>query len=51
MSAVEIHLEVCVVCARTVVSEETVTEWCRMFQDGQTNAHDEEQNGRPAICN
>jgi hypothetical protein len=51
MSALEIHLEVCVACAQNVFNEETVTQWCRMFKDGQTNASDEEQSGRIAICN
>jgi hypothetical protein len=46
MSAVEIRLELCVVCSQTVMSEEII----RMFKGWQTNIHDEERNGRPAIC-
>jgi hypothetical protein len=34
MSAVEIHLELCmVVYGQTVMSEETVRQWCKMFKD------------------
>jgi hypothetical protein len=32
------------------MNEGTVTQWCRMFKDGQANnVHDEEQSGQPAI--
>jgi hypothetical protein len=34
MSAVEIHLEICVVYGQNVKSEGTVRQWCRMFEDG-----------------
>jgi transposase len=31
------------------MSEGTVRQWCRMFKDGQTSAHDEERSGRPSV--
>jgi hypothetical protein len=50
MSAVEIHRELCAaVCSQNVMSEETVKQWRRMFKDGRTDVHDEEQNGRSSV--
>jgi hypothetical protein len=48
-SAVEIHYESCVVYRQNVMHEETVRQWCRMFKDGQTNVHDEQQSGQPSV--
>jgi hypothetical protein len=31
------------------MSEGTVRQCCRMFKDGRTNVHDEEQSGRPSV--
>jgi transposase len=50
-SAVEIHLELCVVYGQHVVSEGTVRQWCRMFKDRRTKVHDEERSGRPFVMN
>jgi transposase len=33
------------------MSEGTVRQWFKMFKDGQTNVHDEEQSGRPSVVN
>jgi hypothetical protein len=38
------------VCGQNVMSEGTVRQRCRMFKDGRTNVHDEEQSGQLAIC-
>jgi hypothetical protein len=46
MSAVEIHLEVCVVYAQNVMSEETVTHGAECSKMGRQMLI-----GRPAICN
>jgi hypothetical protein len=35
MSAVEIHCELCVIYSQTVMGEQTVRHWCRMFTDRQ----------------
>jgi hypothetical protein len=29
--------------------EGSVRQWGKMFKDGRTNAHDEEQSGRPTV--
>jgi hypothetical protein len=42
-SAVEIHREFrAAAYGQNVMSDGTVRQWCRMFKDGRTNAHDEE---------
>jgi hypothetical protein len=46
VSAAEIHCELCVVYGQIVMS---VRQWCRMFKDGQTNAHDEKRSARPCV--
>jgi hypothetical protein len=33
---------------KNVMSNWTVRQWCRMFRDGWTDVHDEEQSGRPS---
>jgi hypothetical protein len=49
-SAAEIHRESCVaVYGQEVLIEGTVRQWCRMFEDGRTNVHDEEPTGLPYI--
>jgi transposase len=45
----EIHRELCTVYSQNVMSVGTVIQWCRMFKDGRTNVHDEEQSGRPSV--
>jgi hypothetical protein len=47
MSAVEIHSKIWALYGQRRTSEGTVRQWCRMFKDGQTNVHDEEQSSRP----
>jgi transposase len=49
MSAAEIHCELCAAYGQNVMSEETVRQWCRMFEDGQTDVHDEERSGQPSV--
>jgi hypothetical protein len=41
-SAAEIHCELCAAYGQNVMSEETVRQWCRTFEDGRKNVHDEE---------
>jgi hypothetical protein len=50
MSAVKIHHELCMVYSQNVMSEGTVGQWCKMFKDGQTDVHDEQQAKWSAIC-
>jgi hypothetical protein len=49
MSAAEIHRELWVVYSQNVMSEGTLGQWCRMFKEGRTNVHDEEQSGTPSV--
>jgi hypothetical protein len=45
----EIHLESSAVCGQSVISEGTVRQWCRMFEDGRTDVYDEEQSFQPSV--
>jgi hypothetical protein len=49
MSAAEIHRELGMVYSQNVMDEGTVRQWCKMFKDGRTNVHDEEQSGQPSV--
>jgi hypothetical protein len=42
MSAVKIHHKLCAIYGQNAMGEEAVRQWCRMFKDSRTNAHDEE---------
>jgi hypothetical protein len=48
-SAVKIHRELCVVYGQNVMSEGDVRQWCRMFRDGRTNVHNDQQSGWPSV--
>jgi hypothetical protein len=50
MSTAEIHNELCLVYCQNVMSDGPVRQWCRMFEDGRTNVHNEERSGQLAIC-
>jgi hypothetical protein len=44
LTPAQIHRELCAaVYGQNVMSEGTVRQWCRMFKDGRTNVHDEEE--------
>jgi hypothetical protein len=49
VSDAEIHHELCMVYGQNVMNEGTVRQWCRIFKDGRTKVHNEEQNGRPSV--
>jgi wobble nucleotide-excising tRNase len=38
-----------VVYGQNVMSEGTIRQWCRMFKDGLTNVHDEDQSGQSCV--
>jgi hypothetical protein len=42
MSSAEFHHELYVVYGQNLMSEGTVRQWCRMFEDGGTYVHNEE---------
>jgi hypothetical protein len=50
MSTAESNRELCAVYGQNIMSEGTVTQWCRMFKDGLTNVHDGKRSGRLAVC-
>jgi hypothetical protein len=50
MNVAEINELCSTIYGQNVISEGTVRQWCRMFEDGQTDVHDEEQSGQPTIC-
>jgi transposase len=47
MSAAEMYHELCAVYSQNI-SEETVSQWYRMFRDRGTNVHDE-SSGLPSV--
>jgi hypothetical protein len=50
MSATEILRELCAeVYGQNIMSEGTVRQWCRMFNDGRTDVHDEERSGSSSV--
>jgi hypothetical protein len=49
MSAAKIHPQLCTVDSQNVMSEGTVSQWCRMFKDGRTNGHNEERSGQSSV--
>jgi hypothetical protein len=46
--AVETQCELCMVYDQNVMSEGTVRQWCKMFEDRRTNVHDKERSGQPS---
>jgi hypothetical protein len=48
-SAAEIHRRLCPVCGDNVMSDRCVREWCRKFEDGRTDVHEEGAQGRHSI--
>jgi transposase len=47
--AVDIHRQLTAVYGEGVMNESSVRKWCRMFNEGRTNIHDEERSGRPSL--
>jgi len=43
-NAAEIYRQLC-----EVMSDSKVRQWCRLFEEGRTNVHDEERRGRPSV--
>jgi hypothetical protein len=42
----EIYRQLIAVYGKNVMNESNVRKWCRMFNEGSTNVHDEERSGR-----
>lgn len=49
MKASDIHRELCSVYGENVMCDSAVRKWCRLFQEGRTNVHDEPKSGRPSV--
>jgi hypothetical protein len=48
-SAAEIHCRLCRVYGDNVMSGSCVREWCRKFEDGRTDVHEEGAEGQHSI--
>ena len=48
-NAAEIYRQLCEVYGPNVMSDSKVRHWCRLFEEGRTNVHDEERSGRPSV--
>jgi hypothetical protein len=47
--AIDIHRQLTAVYGEGVMNEMRVRKWCRIFNEGRTNVHDEEQFGHPSL--
>jgi transposase len=47
--AIDIHRQLTAVYGKGVMNGSSVRKWCRMFNKGRTNVHDEERSGRPSL--
>jgi transposase len=47
--AIDIHRQLTAMYGEGVMNESSVRKWCRMFNEGRTNVHDEERSGRPSV--
>jgi hypothetical protein len=47
--AIDIHRQLTAVYGEGVMNESTVRKWCRMFNEGRTNVHDEERCRHPSL--
>jgi transposase len=46
---IDIHRQLTAVYGEGVMSESSVRKWCRMFNEGRTNVHDEAGSGCPSL--
>jgi transposase len=46
---IDIYRQLIAVYGEGVTNESNVRKWCRMFNEGGTNVHDEERSGRPSL--
>jgi transposase len=45
----DIHRQVCEVYGEGVMSDSMVRRWCRQFESGRDNVHDDKHSGRPSV--
>lgn len=48
-SASDIHKELMEVYGRNAISYVMVWKWCKKFEEGRTEVHDEQRSGRPSV--
>jgi hypothetical protein len=48
-SAAEIHRQLCHAYGVNVMSDSCMREWCRKFEDGRTDVHEERAQGQHSI--
>jgi hypothetical protein len=46
---IEFYRQLIAVYGEGVTNESNVRKWCRMFNEGRANVHDEERSGRPSL--
>jgi hypothetical protein len=46
---IDIHRQLTAVYVEGVMNELSVRKWCRIFNEGRTNVHDEVRSGRPSL--
>ena len=45
----DIHRQVCEVYGEGAMSDSVVRRWCRQFEGGRDNMHDDKRSGRPSV--
>jgi len=45
----DIHRQVCEVYGEGTMSDSMVRRWCRQFESGRDNVHDDKRSGRPSV--
>jgi len=45
----DIHRQVCEVYGEGAMSDSMVRRWCRQFESGRDNLHDDKRSGRPSV--
>jgi hypothetical protein len=48
-TAAEIHRQLVSVYGKDVMNRQNVAKWCREYQAGRSNIHDEIMSGRPSV--
>ena len=45
----DIHRQVCEVYGEGAMGDSLVRRWCRQFESGRDNVHDDKRSGRPSV--
>jgi hypothetical protein len=49
VNAAQNYLELCTIYGKNLMNEGMVRHWCKIFNDGLRNVHDEERRGRSSV--